>query len=89
MVETTATPRDPDRYRADIEGLRAIAVMSVVAYHAGIAGMPGGFVGVDIFFTLSGYLITGLLEKELRDENRIDLLGFYARRARRLLPAAK
>jgi peptidoglycan/LPS O-acetylase OafA/YrhL len=62
--------------------------MSVIAYHAGITGMPGGFVGVDIFFTLSGYLITGLLEKELRDENRIDLLGFYARRARRLLPAA-
>lgn len=71
----------------DIEGLRAIAVVSVLLYHAGL-GFPGGYVGVDVFFVLSGFLITGLLiaERETRDERT--LLQFWARRARRLLPAA-
>jgi peptidoglycan/LPS O-acetylase OafA/YrhL len=74
-------------FRPDIEGLRAIAVGLVVLYHAGVPFVHGGFIGVDIFFVLSGYLITGLLAKELESSGGIDLPKFYARRARRLLPA--
>ncbi len=73
-------------YRADIEGLRGVAILSVVLYHAHV--VPGGFVGVDVFFALSGYLITGLLVDEIRRDGRIDFVNFYSRRARRLLPAA-
>jgi len=74
-------------YRADIEGLRAVAILLVVAAHAGLPGFEGGFIGVDIFFVLSGYLITGLLVKECGESGRIDFMLFYARRLRRLLPA--
>jgi peptidoglycan/LPS O-acetylase OafA/YrhL len=77
----------PD-FRRDIEGLRGLAVLLVVFYHAGVPGFSGGFVGVDVFFVLSGYLITGLLVKEIDRSGRLDLPAFYARRARRLLPAA-
>lgn len=72
-------------YRAEIDGLRAIAVSSVVLYHAGVGG--AGFVGVDVFFVISGYLITRILETEYRARGRIDLVEFYARRVRRILPA--
>ncbi|MGO8791717.1 MAG: acyltransferase family protein [Terriglobia bacterium] len=75
-------------FRPDIEGLRGIAILLVVAYHAGILGFSGGFIGVDIFFALSGYLITGLLVKEGQKTGRIGLMNFYARRIRRLLPAS-
>lgn len=75
------------RYRPDIEGLRAVAVFIVVAFHAGVPGFEGGFIGVDVFFVLSGYLITWLLVNEAEREGGIDLARFYARRARRLLPA--
>ena len=86
---TPATPpRSTDKFRKDIEGLRAIAILTVVAFHAGIPGFGGGFVGVDIFFVLSGYLITGLLVREHSVAGRISITRFYARRARRLLPAA-
>jgi peptidoglycan/LPS O-acetylase OafA/YrhL len=74
-------------FRPDIEGLRAIAILLVVLYHAGIAGFGGGYIGVDVFFVLSGYLITGLLVREIEQAGTVDLAGFYARRARRLLPA--
>jgi peptidoglycan/LPS O-acetylase OafA/YrhL len=74
-------------YRPDIDGLRAIAVAIVVAFHAGVPGFGGGFVGVDVFFVISGYLITGLLVAELRETGSISLSKFYARRVRRLLPA--
>lgn len=74
-------------YRPDIEGLRAIAILLVVAAHAGVPGLQGGFIGVDIFFVLSGYLITGLLVGEWARAGRIDFARFYARRFRRLLPA--
>src|SRR5579864_6210240 len=75
------------RFRPDIEGLRAVAVLLVVACHAGIPWCSGGFIGVDVFFVISGNLITGLLLRELRETKRVDLPSFYARRARRLLPA--
>ena len=74
-------------YRADIEGLRAAAILLVVASHAGIPWLAGGYIGVDIFFVLSGYLITGLLVQEIRSSGNIHLLAFFARRLRRLLPA--
>lgn len=79
--------RAPAQFRPDIEGLRGIAILLVVAYHAGIRGFAGGYVGVDVFFVLSGYLITGLLVQEVERSGTIDLAAFYARRARRLLPA--
>ncbi len=75
-------------FRPDLEGLRAVAVVLVLAYHARVPGFGGGFVGVDVFFVLSGFLITGLLLRELRQSGTISLPAFYARRARRLLPAA-
>lgn len=74
--------------RADIQGLRAVAVLLVVAYHAFPSLVRGGFVGVDVFFVISGYLITGLLLRELNASGRIRFGAFYARRLRRLLPAA-
>ena len=76
------------KFRAEIEGMRAVAIMLVVAFHCRIAVVSGGFIGVDVFFVLSGYLISGLLVREIREKGRIDLLNFYARRMRRLLPAA-
>jgi peptidoglycan/LPS O-acetylase OafA/YrhL len=84
----TPTP-NPERagFRADIEGLRGVAILLVVAFHAGVSRLAGGFVGVDVFFVLSGYLITGLLVREVRETGDVDLSEFYARRARRLLPA--
>ena len=74
-------------YRPGLDGLRAIAVAAVFLYHARIDWLPGGFLGVDLFFVLSGYLITSLLLVEWEARNRIDLLRFWLRRARRLLPA--
>jgi peptidoglycan/LPS O-acetylase OafA/YrhL len=74
-------------YRPGLDGLRAIAVAGVFFYHSRIDWMPGGFLGVDLFFVLSGYLITSLLLIEWEAHNRIDLRRFWLRRARRLLPA--
>ena len=74
------------RHRADIDGLRAIAVVPVVLFHAGVSQVSGGFVGVDIFFVISGYLITSLILGEMR-EGRFSLLSFYERRIRRIFPA--
>jgi len=73
-------------YRPDIDGLRAIAVLPVVFYHAGVADFTGGYVGVDIFFVISGFLITTIIHRELA-EGRFSVLRFYERRARRILPA--
>ena len=74
------------RYRPEIDGLRAIAVLAVVFFHAGI-GMPGGFIGVDVFFVISGYLITSLIIKDLQTDT-FSLASFWERRARRIFPAA-
>ncbi|MFG3297644.1 acyltransferase family protein [Micromonospora chersina] len=80
--------REPSRFRADVAGLRAVAVGLVLLYHAGLPFLPGGFVGVDVFFVISGFLITGQLIGEIDRTGRISLVGFYARRAKRILPAA-
>lgn len=74
--------------RGDIQGLRAVAVAVVIAAHAGVSVMPGGFVGVDVFFVISGYLISGLLFREVLVTGGISIGQFWARRARRILPAA-
>lgn len=74
-------------YRSDIDGLRTVAIVVVVAFHVGLPGFSGGFVGVDVFFVISGFLITGLLVREQERSGRIDILDFYARRVRRLVPA--
>src|SRR5438876_4749201 len=76
----------PDRHRPDIDGLRAIAVMLVVNFHAFPDAMPGGFIGVDVFFVISGFLITGIVAREL-NFRQFSLLGFYDRRIRRIFPA--
>src|SRR3954466_15039972 len=75
-----------NNFRPDIEGLRAIAIVAVLLCHAGIPFLAGGYVGVDVFFVISGFLITRLLVGEMDRTGSISLLRFYARRARRLLP---
>lgn len=74
------------KYRPDIDGLRAVAIIPVVAFHAGLPGIEGGYVGVDIFFVISGFLIAGLLQREILDGS-FSIFGFYERRIRRILPA--
>ena len=74
------------KYRAEIDGLRALAVVPVILFHAGFELFRGGFVGVDVFFVISGYLITTILIEDM-ENNRFSLLNFYERRARRILPA--
>ena len=78
----------PNQLRGDIQGLRAVAVLIVIAGHAGVPFVPGGFVGVDVFFVISGYLIAGLLYREVLVSGGFSLGAFWARRARRILPAA-
>ena len=75
-------------FRPEVQGLRALAVLLVVLYHAGFPGLRAGFVGVDVFFVISGYLITALLQAEHAQTGRIGLSAFFARRIKRLLPAA-
>ncbi len=73
-------------YRPEIDGLRALAVVPVIAFHAGASFFGGGYVGVDVFFVISGYLITSIIVNELR-EGKFSFINFYERRARRILPA--
>ena len=82
------TSGSTNTHRRDIDGLRAIAILLVVSYHAGVRFISGGYVGVDVFFVISGFLITGLLLQEVARTGTISIRDFYARRARRLLPAS-
>src|SRR3954453_7906404 len=79
--------RERPAFRPDIEGLRAVAVLAVVLFHAGLPGLSGGFVGVDVFFVVSGFLITGMLWREVQGTGTVRLARFYGAWARRLLPA--
>ena len=74
------------QYRKEIDGLRAIAVLPVILFHGGIGGFSGGYIGVDIFFVISGYLITTIILEE-KKKNKFSIINFYERRARRILPA--
>ncbi len=85
--EAGSAPGDR-KFRPDVEGLRAAAVLLVVLYHAGVPLLTGGYVGVDVFFVISGFVITGLLLRERQGTGTTSILGFYARRVRRILPAA-
>ena len=85
MTHTPNLP--PAAYRPELDGLRAIAVLGVLLYHTNNAWLPGGFVGVDIFFVISGFLITGLILRDLGSAAGFSLAGFYERRVRRIVPA--
>lgn len=82
------TAPTPEHFRGDIQGLRAVAVGAVVLYHAGVPFLPGGYIGVDVFFVISGFLITSHLLTGLRRDGRVHFGTFYARRVRRILPAS-
>ncbi len=98
MTETTTEVRDraahdgaagPSlRFRPDVEGLRAVAVAAVVLFHAGVPGIGGGYIGVDVFFVISGFLITSLMLREVATTGGVSLVRFYGRRCRRILPAS-
>ena len=81
------TPPGDRRFRPDVQGLRAVAILLVVLFHADVPGISGGYVGVDVFFVISGFVITGVLLRDARP-GQTSVLGFYARRARRIIPAA-
>lgn len=78
--------RSTMKYRPDIDGLRAVAVLSVMAFHVGLSKVPGGFVGVDVFFVISGYLISSIVFAEIA-QSRFSIVSFYERRIRRIFPA--
>ena len=86
MVKSHANKGVDLKYRAEIDGLRALAVVPVILFHAGFEFFSGGYVGVDVFFVISGYLITSILIEEI-EHNRFSIKTFYERRARRILPA--
>ena len=85
MSEATPHLSHP-KYRADIDGLRAIAVLAVVIFHAFPSALRGGFIGVDIFFVISGFLITLLLKKEMHNTGSIKLTNFYVKRVKIIYP---
>lgn len=87
MNETGAGGNGPGVYRPEIDGLRAVSILAVVLYHAGVPGFQAGYLGVDVFFVISGFLITGQLLREVEITGGIDLKRFYARRVRRIVPA--
>ena len=85
--ESGTAPEDRP-FRPDVEGLRAVAVLLVVLFHAGVSGLSGGYIGVDVFFVISGFVITGVLLRERASSGRTSILAFYGRRCRRIIPAA-
>ena len=88
VVDESGAPPGGRSFRPDVQGLRALAVALVVLFHAGVRQVPGGYVGVDVFFVLSGFVITGLLLRRSASRRTMGLADFYARRARRILPMA-
>ncbi len=86
--DEVGTPPGDRRFRPDVQGLRAVAILLVVLFHADIPGISGGYIGVDVFFVISGFVITGLLLREREGMGRTSLRNFYGRRARRIIPAA-
>ncbi len=80
------SPRPSLDYRADIDGLRAVAVLIVMAFHVGTLRMTGGYIGVDVFFVISGYLISSIVFADIA-ANRFSVIAFYERRIRRIFPA--
>jgi peptidoglycan/LPS O-acetylase OafA/YrhL len=85
--ESGTSPGDRP-FRPDVEGLRAIAILLVVVFHSGISTLSGGYIGVDVFFVISGFVITGVLLRERASSGRTSILAFYGRRCRRIIPAA-
>ncbi len=85
--ESGTAPEDRP-FRPDVEGLRAVAVLLVVLFHSGISALSGGYIGVDVFFVISGFVITGVLLRERASSGRTSILAFYGRRCRRIIPAA-
>ena len=85
--DESGSPPGDRRFRPDVQGLRAIAILLVALYHASIPGISGGYVGVDVFFVISGFVITGLLLRERESSQRTSLIKFLPRRARRIIPA--
>lgn len=86
-LETSTSHNSVLRYRPDIDGLRAVAVLAVIVFHIDERWLPGGFLGVDVFFVISGYLITLLLLKGIEKNGQLDLVDFYRRRLQRIVPA--
>jgi peptidoglycan/LPS O-acetylase OafA/YrhL len=86
QLSDPSKPRVKAAYRKDIDGLRAIAILPVLFFHSGIQLFSGGYVGVDVFFVISGFLIAGIIAREV-DEGRFSIVRFYERRARRIIPA--
>ena len=86
--ELQVRPSEQTRFRPDIEGLRAVAVLAVVLFHADVRGVSGGFVGVDVFFVVSGFLISGLLWRVASTTGTVQLHCVYRARAHRLVPAS-
>jgi len=86
--DEAGTPPGDRSFRPDVQGLRAVAILLVVLFHAGIPGISGGYVGVDVFFVISGFVITGVLLREHHATKRTSIRAFYGRRARRIIPAA-
>src|SRR6185436_1573279 len=86
QVRRMSASEPASTYRPDIDGLRAVAVLSVVGFHAASRFVPGGYVGVDIFFVISGYLITSIIARQL-NQGRFSLVDFYARRCKRIFPS--
>ena len=82
------TPPGDRRFRPDVQGMRAIAILLALVYHAGVPGFSGGYVGIEVFFVISGFVITGLLLREREGTGHTSLRSFYGRRARRIIPAA-